>query len=77
MSDIFDEREDLKNIMSIVGHLRQHYAAKVIPRSGEFHTMAHTQLGINWPGDELVSQIIHDALKLMEYHHLTIQDINF
>lgn len=80
MSDIFDEKRDLKNLTSFVAQLRNDYHTefheRVRAEITDLGVVEHTyvdpeeirlksNLVINWPGDEIVGQIIRDTIRLM------------
>jgi hypothetical protein len=77
MSDIFVESEDLKNIKSFITELHNRYInfynehKKEHPYDGVDEIRRKSALGLlHWPGDELVTQIIIDASKLMVEHNI-------
>lgn len=90
MSDIFDEKEDLKNLKSFVSFLRNEYEIDLHER----HKVSVTDRGVEdrlhldvdelrmrnhlatqWPGDEIVSQIIKDTCIIMKNNNLKPGDL--
>lgn len=90
MTDIFDEKEDLKNIKSFVSFLHNEYETdfherhKVSVKDGVVEDRVHIDLDemrrrnhlvTHWPGDELVSQIIKNTCQIMVNNNLTPDDL--
>jgi len=79
MSDIFEEKTELKNIRSFVAALRDEYETEL--RMGKSDILRRDEFNIrgriitHWPGDEVVSQIIKDALSILIEKGLHPRDI--
>lgn len=83
MTDIFIESEDLKSIRNFVIELRASYeqflkTAETL-EPGTYldidQTMLKQRLGVNWPGDDIVGQLVKDACKLMRFHNILPEDL--
>lgn len=90
MSDIFDERKDLKNLKSFVSQLRDNYQTEmhervrvsVKDRAPEDRTYVdpeeirlRSRLVTHWPGDEIVGQVIKDSIRLMINNDIEPSDL--
>jgi len=90
MSDIFDERKDLKNLKSFVAQLRDNYHTDIHERVraevSDLGTIERTyvdpeeirlksRLVTHWPGDEIVGQIVKDAIRLMINNNIEPSDL--
>lgn len=80
MSDIYDERDDYKSPKLLTQQLHRHYISilrrDVTPaRMDQDELRRSTELATNWPGDELVAQLIGDAVRLMSENGVGISDM--
>ncbi len=76
MSSIFTEKEDLKNMKSIIATLREDYASKLKnyePRFGDARLL--TKLNLQWPGDEIITQVLRDTFELLVKYDIDPKDI--
>jgi len=84
MSDIFDDKKDLRNMKSFVARLRDKYtsvmhnstsgrSSQINLDQDEMRRMTH--LAMQWPGDEIVGQILKDAGILSNEADLDISDL--
>lgn len=84
MSSIFSESNDIKSTKSLTSYLRDYYneqmqnsmaykasTNKFMPEEYKNISM----LAINWPGDEIVGQIVKDTCRLMVKHNITPDDL--
>jgi len=83
MSDIFDERDDLKNIKALVQKIREEYDL-VLGGKGQYVTSFRTSpmtdplrgvLASKWPGNEAQAQFIRDIISLMKNSNLKLEDV--
>jgi len=88
MTDIFDEKDDIKNIRSFVSSLREQYETelhenyRVMTRSGKTQqyvdpdeVRSRNRLATHWPGDDIVGQIVKDTCRLLVNNELEPGDI--
>jgi hypothetical protein len=92
MSDIFEEKEDLKNVKSLVIEIRKICSEAMKPAEQQrIHNMdrgtylrslvdpdeamRRKALALRWPGNDLVQQIVIDALKIMREHGIKPQEV--
>ncbi len=90
MTDIFDEKEDIKNIRSFVSFLRGQYETelhenyRVTTRDGAVENRIYVdpeevrsrnRLATYWPGDDIVGQIVKDTCRLLVNNELDPGDI--
>lgn len=85
MTDIFDEKKDIKNLRSFVAFLRDKYEVDMHERhhagvKERIHidpeeVRIRSRLVTHWPGDEIVMQIIKDAAKLMVENDVSLRDL--
>lgn len=92
MSDIFDEKQDLKNIKSLTMEIRKVCTEAMRPTETQrVHNMdrgtylrslvdpdmavRRKALAMHWPGDDMVQQIILDALKIIVEHNINPKEI--
>ena len=79
MSDIYDERQAIKSVKEISHHLRQFYIDEMrLQTSNESPDIKNrrTQLAMNWPGDEIVQQLIYDAVGVMKKFNISPKEVN-
>ena len=83
MSNIFDEKEDLKSIRNLVHKLRELYLEDLKKVDGgrvnyaEIDNVRIRQAlaTSSWPGDEIVGQLIRDTLDLMMNNNIDMDEI--
>jgi len=78
MSDIFDEKVDIKNIKSFIAALRKQYEDELhsgVPVINDIDEIRmRYKLTIKWPGDDVVMQIVKDICRLMDKNDLSPGD---
>ena len=79
MSDIFDESEDLKDAKSFAAFLRDEYQRVlhdgVSSPTNVDELRLRTHLANNWPGDEIITQIVRDVARIMRANRIKPEDI--
>jgi len=92
MSDIFDEKEDLKSAKSLAHKIREVCNDTLRPTEQQrVHNMdrgtylrslvdpeaarRRKALAMSWPGDDLVQQIVIDALKIMVEYDIKPREV--
>lgn len=90
MSDIFDEKKDLKYLKSFVVKLRNNYQSfmhncvraevsniGVVERTNvdPEEIRLKNKLAISWPGDEIVGQIVKDTVRLIIDNNINPGDL--
>lgn len=73
MSDIYDEKEDLKNVRSFTAFMRSEYQrlyqSNLLGNDPDTIRLRST-LATNWPGDELIQQIVKDVSHIMKTNNI-------
>lgn len=78
MSDVFDDSDDLKNVRSFVAFMRSEYQRQLhdgVKDEDPLTIRIRNQLATNWPGDDVMQQIIKDAATIMNSNHIKPSDI--
>jgi hypothetical protein len=90
MTDIFDEKEDIKNVRSFVAFLRGQYETELHEKyrvstlggtveEREYvdpeELRSRNRLATHWPGDDIVGQIVKDTCRLLINNELEPGDI--
>jgi len=83
MSSIYDERQEMHSAKELarvirgvcVDVLRQKNAKLSFDEVDE--RVRHSQLAVNWPGDDLVRQIVMDTVALIRNYELDINKIEW
>lgn len=79
MSDIFDEKFELRNVRSLVAMLRDEYENEL--RHGKSEVLPRDEFSIrgrivaHWPGDEVVSQLVKDTCRVLVEKNINPRDI--
>lgn len=83
MSDVFDEKEDLKSVRSFVAFMRSEYQ-RHLHDSGEsggafdkdpLTVRIRNQLATHWPGDDVVQQLVSDIAHIMRSNNIKPEDL--
>lgn len=78
MTDVFDEKQDLKNVRSFVAFLRSEYQRQLhdgIQGEDPLTIRLRNRLATDWPGDDVMQRIVLDVAAVMSVNKIKPEEL--
>jgi len=80
MTNIYNERAEMSTTRAIAIFLKEKYDADLVGKSKDMdgdERARCTYLANNWPGDDIVRQIVKDAAKVLSEYNINPRNVKW